>query len=155
MSKPMKPYQKAVLGGTFDNFHEGHKSLISTACRVAEDAFIGVISDNFGKELFQKKIFKEKIQSLEIRIQSVKNFLHENKFRAEVGILNDAYGPSTSDPIADVIIVSYETRNTADRINSIRKEANLSILDIITIPWEFDENGSIISSSSIRKALFG
>ena len=149
-----KLYRGAVIGGTFDNFHSGHKSLISTACRLAVTVFIGVISDDYGKILFSKKIFKEKIQSLDRRIESVESFIDSNEYTAVIGVLNDPYGPSVTDHDADLIVVSHETRNTADKINEIREESGLTILDIITIPWEFTDEGVIISSSNIRKEKF-
>lgn len=148
--KDAKQFRKAVLGGTFDNFHSGHASLISTACNLATHAFIGVISDNFGMILFDKKVFKEKIQTINERMKSVNDFISKNNFNAEVGILDDPYGPSISDKNADVIVVSYETRETANLINEIRKTNELNVLDIITIPWEFDESGEVISSTKIR-----
>ncbi|OLS29173.1 MAG: Phosphopantetheine adenylyltransferase [Candidatus Heimdallarchaeota archaeon LC_2] len=138
------------MGGTFDNFHSGHALLISTACNLAKDAFIGVISDQFGKTLFEGKLFNDKIQKLDVRIKSVNDFLLENKFIATVGILDNPYGPSITDKKADLIVVSYETRRTADSINVIRINNGLNILDIVTIPWEYDGNGEVISSSRIR-----
>lgn len=154
MESEIKLYSNAVIGGTFDNFHSGHESLISTACRLATKVFIGIISDDYGKILFSKKIFKEKIQSLERRIKSVETFVDSNKYQAEIGILNDPYGPSITDSEADLIVVSHETRPTADKINEIRAISGLTILDIVTIPWEFTEEGVIISSSNIRKEKF-
>lgn len=154
MQLEIKLYRNAVIGGTFDNFHSGHQSLIYTACRLATKVFIGVISDDYGKILFSNKIFKEKIQSLDRRIKSVETFIDSNNYKAEIGILNDPYGPSTTDPNADLIVVSHETRSTADKINEIRVESGLRVLDIVTIPWEFTEEGVIISSSNIRKKKF-
>ncbi len=149
-----KHFKKAVLGGTFVNFHSGHASLISTACNLAEYAFIGVISDHFGKILFEKKVFKDKIQTIKERMKSVNEFLLNNNLNAEVGILDDPYGPSITDKNADVIVVSYETRKTANSVNEIRKKNGLSILDIVTIPWEYDEKGEVISSTRIRTEKF-
>lgn len=154
MEPKLKLYSNAVIGGTFDNFHSGHQSLISTACTLATTVFIGVISDDYGKILFSKKIFKEKIQSLERRINSVETYVDSNNYIAEIRILNDPYGPSITDPKADLIVVSHETRTTADKINMIRSESGLKTLDIVTIPWEFTEEGVIISSSNIRKEKF-
>ncbi|MCE7736810.1 MAG: pantetheine-phosphate adenylyltransferase [Candidatus Heimdallarchaeota archaeon] len=154
MQTENKLYCSAVIGGTFDNFHSGHKSLISTACRLALTVFIGVISDDYGKILFSKKIFKEKIQSLDRRIKSVESFIDSNKYKAVIGVLNDPYGPSITNPDADLIVVSHETRNTADKINEIREKSGLTILDVVTIPWEFTKDGIIISSSNIRKEKY-
>ena len=155
MQSGNKLYHKAVLGGTFDNFHAGHRSLISTACMLAIDVFIGVISDDFGQVIFRNKIFKGKIQTMNARIKSIEIYIESNKYNAKIGVLNDPYGPSISDPGADIIVVSHETRPTADKINEIRRRTGLKVLDIVTIPWEFAKNGSTISSSNIRIEKYG
>ena len=60
-----KPYVRAVLGGTFDRFHEAHKSLLFTAASIATEVFAGVVTEELGEELFPKKELWEIIQSYE------------------------------------------------------------------------------------------
>ena len=149
-----KPYTRAVMGGTFDRFHDGHRELLKTAAHMAKEMFVGIVSEELGKELFAKKQWGDKIEPYEVRENYVKEFLADFDVIADVDPLFDPWGPAPNDPRADVIIVSEETRSSADIINKMREEKGLKILDIITIPWLRDEGGELISSTELRKKEF-
>jgi len=45
-----KKYYKVAVGGTFDQFHQGHCKLLEKAFQIGEKVLIGVTSDQFGGE---------------------------------------------------------------------------------------------------------
>ena len=52
MTEEMKRKFNAVLvGGTFDEFHKGHKALIMKAFEVGNRVILGLSSDHLAKEL--------------------------------------------------------------------------------------------------------
>ena len=62
-----KKYDKVAVGGTFDNFHDGHKKLLSVAFEIGKKIEIGVTSDEFGG-------LKGDIESCKIRMKNLKSF---------------------------------------------------------------------------------
>ncbi len=142
-------YRKAMMGGTFDRLHDAHRSLLRTAANIADEVFVGIVGDELGKTLFAKKDNNHLIQSYKERATGVSDFLSQFDVRFEVGELLDPWGPAPHDPNAEVIVVSYETEPSAHRINAMREEADLNILDIVVIPWIYVD-GEPISSTRLR-----
>ena len=88
------PYQRAVMGGTFDRLHDAHRSLLKTAAHMAEEVFVGVVSEELGKDLFPKKDYHEMIQSYETRSEGVLNYLSQYCEKPEVEPLYNPWGPA-------------------------------------------------------------
>lgn len=145
----------AVIGGTFDKLHQGHTLLIKTACTVAKTVSIGLTS-SFYLEKYPKK-FKEKIYPYEYRLEQLTKFiitLNPN-FNFYIFPINHPWDNfSIRNADLDCIVVSQETLQSAQKINSERKEKNLSELKIILIAGVLSEiNGSYVSSTKIRSQL--
>ena len=123
----MKKYGKVCLGGTFDNFHSGHKSLFSTAFSLTDEIIIGLTSDVMAK----RNRNGEHIASYSNRLKFLEKFLSDN-FRGSYSIvkLNDDWGPGVFDQNLDAIIVSEETEKVAIELNVNRKLRNLNELEI-------------------------
>lgn len=139
---------KVCIGGTFNPLHKGHKLLIDKAFEVAGkrgSVFIGITTGEITKE-------KSDIKSFEKRKKAIEQYLHEKSFieRAVVKPITDKYGPSVKDDF-DSIVISPETRKTAEEINKKRKQKGKKPLEIIQIPFVLAEDGCPISSSRIRK----
>lgn len=139
---------KVCIGGTFSPFHKGHKDLIKKACEIAGSkgtVFIGITSD----ELAQKKGINT---SYETRKKYIEQFLSKQHATSTIIIqpLYDAYGPSIEGDY-DAIVVSPETKTTAEKINRKRKEQQKKSLQIIVIPFELAEDHQPISSTRIRR----
>ena len=147
----MKPYSFAVMGGTFDRLHDGHRLLLLTASIVAEKVFVGVVSDEFEKQLKNRKKHPELIQPFEKRRENVETFVKELNAQFIIGVLDDPYGPSIHEEQADVIIVSPETQPVALKINKIRENKGLPLLDMITVPFVYYDDTRILSSSLLRE----
>jgi pantetheine-phosphate adenylyltransferase len=139
---------KVCIGGTFNPLHKGHKLLIEKAFEVAGkqgSVFIGITTGEIVKG-------KMDVESFEERKKDIEKYLHEKDFikRAIVKPIIDKYGPSIEEEF-DAIVISPETRKTAEEINEKRKKKRKKPLKIIQISFVLTENGHPISSSRIRK----
>jgi pantetheine-phosphate adenylyltransferase len=145
----VKKFTKVCLGGTFDQIHLGHKSLLKMAFSISDEVIIGLTSD---KRANQNRL-SEQIHRYEERHDSLNDFL-SNKFQEKYSIveLNDDWGPGVFDKDLEAIIVSEETENVAFGLNKNRKLRNLEELEIITIPLILAEDGKKISSTRIRNS---
>jgi len=133
------------LGGTFYPLHKGHKKLLKKAIELAGvngSIFIGITSDRMTEK-------KGRIASFEKRKKSIEQFLSEEGKRAIIQSITDKFGPSI-DGDYDAIVVSPETKPTADEINKKRKQLGKKPLRIVVIPFVLSEDNQPISSSRIR-----
>lgn len=133
-------YKSVALGGTFDLLHIGHKALIKKAFEVGEFVTIGITTDKFGKNTFNNQ---------NLRLKNLKAFLKGKKYR--IIWLDDIFGNTLKDASLEVLVVSPETKPSAQIINRERRKKGLKVLDIIVQPFIKDELGKIISSSRIRQ----
>eukprot|EP00271_Cylindrocystis_brebissonii_P017341 TRINITY_DN4482_c0_g1_i1.p1 TRINITY_DN4482_c0_g1~~TRINITY_DN4482_c0_g1_i1.p1 ORF type:complete len:200 (+),score=56.68 TRINITY_DN4482_c0_g1_i1:452-1051(+) len=127
-------FPSVVLGGTFDWLHDGHRMLLRAAAEAADRrVVVGVISDE--SPLLAKKEFKEFMQPFEQRRQAVEAFLKEVKptLQVEAVPLEDAFGPSITDPDMDAIVVSRETEAGGAAVNAKRAEKGLSHLEVLVV----------------------
>jgi cytidyltransferase-like protein len=139
------------LGGTFDRLHKGHKVLIQKAFEIGKHVLIGVTSE----DMLSGKDNDKKIQPYIQRVKNIENYLKNNELlqRAKIVKLSDRYGPAITMPEIEAIIVTEETRPTAEDINKIRKMNELEPLTIVSVPRILAEDGQPISSSRIRAGL--
>ena len=139
-----KPYRKVAVGGTFDKFHEGHRTLVDKAFEIGDHVVIGVTSNAFGG-------VKGKIEPCNIRMSNLRGLLQEKPSNYDIKELNDPYGTTIYDGEIDAIVVSEETEPTALKINKIRREKGMKALDILSIGMVLAEDGRPISSTRIRR----
>jgi pantetheine-phosphate adenylyltransferase len=139
-----KQYKKIAVGGTFDRFHNGHKKLLEEAFKHGEMVVIGVTSNAFAEK-------KGDVESCNIRMDNLNSFLSTTHNNFQIARLDDSYGSSIYEDDFDAIIVSEETEPTALKINNIRKNKGMEVLDIIVISFVYAEDGIPISSTRIRR----
>jgi pantetheine-phosphate adenylyltransferase len=136
------------LGGTFHPFHKGHRELLRKAYQTAGPSgsvFIGITSSSM--------ITKDgSIPSFETRKETIERFLRQEKVLHQTTIrqLFNKYGPTIEGDF-DVIIVSPETKHTAEEINTKRKQLGRKPLKIIIVPFVLSADGKPISSTRIRR----
>ncbi|OYT28608.1 cytidyltransferase [Thermoplasmatales archaeon ex4572_165] len=134
------------VGGTFNFFHKGHELLLKTAVEQAGNKghiFIGIASGDLVKK-------KQKLRPIEERKNDVKLFLStlEIKPIIEIQAITDMFGPTLKKDF-DVIVVSPETKKSAEYINQTREKRGLKTIHIVEIPFIFAEDGSPIQSRRI------
>ena len=143
----MKKFSKVCLGGTFDQIHLGHKSLLKMAFSISSEVIIGLTSD---KRANMDRA-SENLRSYDERYASLDFFLSKT-FSEKYTIvkLKDVWGPGIFDKDLEAIIVSEETKDVAFELNKNRRLKDLTELEIITIPLILAKDGKKISSTRIR-----
>ena len=145
----MKKFRKVAVGGTFDEFHKGHKVLLIKAFEVGEKVLIGLCTDEFVKKMGKPHI----TAPYEARLNELQTFLKISDLgsKAEIVPLHDPYGKTLTDRCIEALVVSQETEKIAIKINQKRSETHLPPLTIVTISMVPAENYKPISTTRIRK----
>jgi len=145
----MKKFRKVAVGGTFDEFHRGHKVLLMKAFEIGSQVLIGLCSDEFVKKMGKPHA----TASYEERLKELRVFLKARGLsdKAEIVSLNDPCGVTVTDRCIDALVVSEETEKTAIKINQKRIDAQLTPLTIVTISMVPAENCKPISTTRIRE----
>ena len=136
------------MGGTFDILHAGHKALLQRALEVGDIVLIGLTTDARAS----KSRNKTQINTYNIRLANLQDLLKSMKSldRFQIVPLENDWGPSVVDEDFEAIIVSDETKSTAQKINKIRSAESKSELEIVIVPMIKAQDGNRISSSRIR-----
>ncbi len=138
--------KKTIVGGTFDNFHKGHRDLLQIAFDLSDYVVIGITSDQFAQ-----RFRTEEVESFKTRSGVVRHVCNEFGKEFKIIEINDFYGPSTTDPELVAIVVSEETSLRAKEINAVRMKKGLKKLIIVEVPFTLAEDGLPISSERIRR----
>ena len=95
---------------------------------------------------------KTQINTYNIRLANLQDLLKSMKSldRFQIVPLENDWGPSVVDEDFEAIIVSDETKSTAQKINKIRSAEGKSELEIVIVPMIKAQDGHRISSSRIR-----
>ncbi len=131
---------RVVIGGTFEYLHKGHRKLIDEAFRIGNYVIIGITADGFKKDV---------VLSFEERKNAVERYVKKFRKRYRIVEINDIYGPTLEEDF-DVIIVSRETRENAEKINEERVKKGFKKMKIITISTVLAEDLLPINSTRIR-----
>ena len=143
-----RKFSTVLVGGTFDEFHKGHRALIMKAFDVGERVLLGLSSDQLARELRKN----HEISSYEERLAELRKFLREQGVsdRAKIVPLDTPYGITLSTTIADALVVSKETEPVGKEINEKREESGISPLNLVVIDMVPAEDCIPISSTRIR-----
>ncbi|MGQ9565005.1 MAG: phosphopantetheine adenylyltransferase [Candidatus Bathyarchaeales archaeon] len=144
-----KKLKIVAVGGTFDEFHKGHRELLLKAFEVGEHVQIGVSTD----DLVQKMNKPHLVATYDVRVEELKSFLRKNGVleRAEIVPLYSPYGITLTSEKLEGIVVSRETEKVAKEINEKRKAKGLHPLKVFTIDMVPAENNTPISTTRIRR----
>jgi pantetheine-phosphate adenylyltransferase len=136
------------MGGTFDILHKGHRALLSKASEIGSIVLIGLTTDERARK-GRKDIV---INSYVIRKENLEMLLNSMNLPSNFKIvpLDNDWGPSVVEDSFTAIIVSEETKKTAEKINMIRLENDKKGLEIVIVPFVKAYDGQKISSSRIR-----
>jgi len=143
-----RKFDTVLVGGTFDEFHKGHRALIMKAFEVGERVMIGLSSDQLARELRKN----HGIATYEERLNELRKFLRTQGVfdRAKIVPLDTPYGITLSTTIAEALVVSEETEPVGVTINRKRQASGLKSLELVVIGMVPAEDTIPISSTRIR-----
>jgi pantetheine-phosphate adenylyltransferase len=149
MKKLERKFKIVAVGGTFDEFHKGHRALLMKAFEVGEHVLIGLSSDKLVEGLSKPHV----TAPYEQRLAELRMFLRQRGVldRAEIMMLNDPFGVTLSRESVEALIVSRETEPTAVKINEERRRRGMLPLQLIVIDMVPSENHVSISTTRIRR----
>lgn len=139
---------RVCLGGTFEFLHAGHQKLLETAIMLAGPD--GMILIGLTTEAFCRH--KGITESYDQRATRLHRYLEDHTHGTSLCIipLDDSFGPAVEGDL-DVIIVSPETRASAESLNIEREKHCKPPLQIAEVPYVPAYDGTPISSTRIRK----
>ncbi len=145
----MPRYRRAVLGGTFDQFHVGHAALLARAFYVGRDVSIGLTTAEFLRE--HPKPYPRRIQPYSVRRRSLVRWIraHYPGRAFRVVPLANPFGRST-EPGFDVLVVSADTRAGGRAVNAERRRLGRPQLPIDVVPVVLADDLEPVSSRRIR-----
>ena len=143
-----RKFKIVAVGGTFDEFHKGHRFLLIKAFEIADHVQIGLSSDRFVKKLSKPHL----TATYDQRLNDLKNFLRKTNLmeRATIVPLDDPFGVTLSNGGLEAIVVSRETEPMALKINQKRTALGRNPLAVVAIDMIASENHFPISTTRIR-----
>jgi len=144
-----RKFSTVLVGGTFDEFHKGHRALIMKAFQAGERVMIGLSSDQLAREMRKN----HEIATYEQRLKELREFLRRQGVfdRAKIVPLDTPYGVTLSTTVADGLVVSKETEHVGIDINKKRRASGLKPLELIVINMVPAEDRVPISTTRIRR----
>jgi len=145
----MTQYGTVALGGTFDIIHKGHLALLSKAFSISSHVIIGLTGDELAL-----KMNKKEINDYSKRFESLTNVIQKKFPNSSYSIskLENDFGPAAMEGNVDALVVSEETSNKGEILNTIRKKQNLSQVEVVIVPMVLAEDGNKISSTRIKNS---
>src|SRR4030065_2177313 len=102
----MNKFKKVAVGGTFDELHRGHKTLLGRAFEVGDKVIIGLSSDEFVSKMrkpHETALYNERLIELEAFLEQ-----SGSATTAEIIPLNDPYGLTISGEGLGAFVVCKE-----------------------------------------------
>ena len=144
---PSTKYSKVATGGTFDQFHAGHKRLLERSFKLGAEVVIGLTSDEFARK--EGKVprhgYGKRAAELDAYIRA--NFPGR---RYSIVKLDDFFGPGIASRDVEALVASPETGKRVELANRLRAERGFPPLELVVIDWVVAEDGRPISSTRIR-----
>lgn len=141
----------AVMGGTFDGLHAGHRRLLEAAFGAADQVGIGLTTAAYLKA--HPKSLGRRIAPYTTRRRRLAAYLRRTfpGGRWWIVPLEEGWGRSV-EPGYDVLVASVETRKGARSVNVERLRRGLPPLKLILIPLVRGDDHLPIASRRIRSA---
>ncbi len=145
----MTQYGTVALGGTFDIIHKGHLALLSKAFSISSHTLIGLTGDELALKM-NKKIINDYSKRFESLTNVIQKKFPNSSYR--ISKLENDFGPAALEGNVDALVVSEETSNKGEILNTIRKKRNLSQVEVVIVPMVLAEDGNKISTSRIKNS---
>jgi len=133
---------KAVLAGTFNLIHDGHKALIQRAFELSDDVTIGLTTDKFAS------VGRKRINPYYLRLKALIVFLDGMRKHADIIPISDKYGPALTME-KGFLVVSRETEKNAELINKKRIAAGREPMVVSVIEMVKNSSGVELHASKM------
>jgi pantetheine-phosphate adenylyltransferase len=145
----MKQFETVALGGTFDLIHKGHLALLEKAFSISSHAIIGLTGDELATKMGKRlqNNYSKRLEHLESTINE-----HFPNSSYAISKLENDFGPAAIEGKVDALVVSEETSNKGDVLNSIRQKKNLPQVQVVIVPLILAKDGGRISSTRIKNS---
>ena len=142
----------AVLGGTFDRLHAGHRALLTAALEAADQIGVGLTTAGYLRR--HTKPLGTRIEAYDRRLAALRATLRRMapERRWWIAPLENAWGRSV-EPGIEAIVATPETAAGVASVNSERRRRRLPPLEVITVPLVLGSDGLPVSSRRIRAGL--
>ncbi len=139
----------AVLGGTFDRLHAGHRALLNAAFSRADVVRIGLTTDRFVRA--HPKPGGTRVEAYRRRRGRLRSFLvgRYPRDRWSLVALGDPWGGSVG-PGVDLLVVSEDTQRAVAPISAERRRRGLPRLRVHVVPRVQAEDGRPLASRRVR-----
>jgi pantetheine-phosphate adenylyltransferase len=137
---------RVAVGGTFDPLHDGHKALLMKAVELSRggELLVGLTSDSLARNKVHEVV------DYQSRYNEVLRFIQKQGIAPVIVRLEDPYGPTIRDDF-DYLVVSPETHPIGLKINKIRGEKKLGLIEIVLVDYVLADDGLPISSTRIKR----
>jgi pantetheine-phosphate adenylyltransferase len=144
---PVKKYSRVATGGTFDQFHAGHRRLLEKSFELGDEVVIGLTSDEFARRQGKnpQQPYKQRRAKLEAYIRK-----RVAGRRHIIAKLDDFFGPGIASKEVEALVASPETGKRVELANRLRAERGFPPLELVVVDWVVADDGRPISSSRIR-----
>lgn len=133
------------LGGTFNILHRGHLALLDNAFEVGDQVIIGITSDEFALQC------RAEVRPLQDRRRELEAYLRTKGDNWTVKVIDSVSGDLEHRTDVSALVVSPETRRSAEGINRIRIERGLPPLQLVEVPHVLADDFLPISAKRIRE----
>ncbi len=134
---------KVGVGGTFNTVHRGHRAILDKAFQVADFVIVGISSDEMAKGR------KDVVLPLEERRARLESYLRSKGDNWSVTVIDRPSGRVDERTDITALIISPETRPSAEGINRDRVARGLNPLHLIVVPHILAEDFLPISARRI------
>jgi inosine/xanthosine triphosphatase len=132
------------VGGTFNVIHKGHELLFETAFTVGDSVEVGLTSDEFARAT--KKV---QVTPYFVRKANLARYLERFGKPFDIVMITGPEGTAATSETLDALVVSPETKGSADEINEVRRRNGLRPLKVFCIREVKADDSGLISSSRI------
>jgi len=142
-----KKYSKVATGGTFDQFHAGHRRLLERSFELGDEVVIGLTSDEFARK--EGKVPQQPYQRRKAQLEAYIRQGFPGR-RHTIAKLDDFFGPGIASKDVEALVASPETGRRVELANKLRAERGFLPLELVVVDWVAAEDGKPISSTRIR-----
>ncbi len=145
----MSKFKLVALGGTFDLAHQGHIELLRQGFSISSKVIIGLTSDELAKKK-EKELLNDYSKRYRVLEEIIRKNFHNVDY--EISKLENDFGPAVLKKEVEALVVSEETAFQGEELNRLRKQRNVSPVEVVVVPMVLAKDGKRISTTRIKNS---